>query len=225
MSETWSTLLLIATTVAITVLPIWYPKHSIFIRKSRDGLQKLSELNNSRNVTSDEFTLPSNMDGATQNYGVIQEGDTGFSQIRKSILSHTELHFRPVRFELVHHCPEGSNILIGEGGEVRKAEQAYLKAEGPSGESIRIVESPSFEIDRTLQLKRPREWVSDHTRRRSHLGVTALALVWGTASIISVLPWSPTRGLSLVQGKIAIGYKISSCRPRFCPPVIPSRRR
>lgn len=188
MSEIYITLLLIGTTVSISVLPVWYPKYSCFIRRSRAGLQQLSELNNTRDVSSDEFTVPSNLDEATQNYGVIQKGDAGFKQIRKSVASHTELDFQPVRFELVHHCPEGSNTLIGEGGNVRKAEQAYLSAEGPNDESIRIIASPSFEINRTLQLTRLREWVSEHTRRRSHVIVTALAIVWGTGSVISVLP-------------------------------------
>lgn len=187
MSEIYITLLLIGTTISISVLPAWYPKYSCFIRKSRDGLQQLSELNNTRNVTSDEFILPSNMDEATQNYGVIEKGDTGFKQIRKSVTSHTELDFQPVRFELVHHCPEGSTTLIGEGGNIRKAEQAYLSVEGPNNESIRIIKSPSFEIDRTLQLTRLREWVSEHTRRRSHIIVTSLTIIWGTVSVLSVL--------------------------------------
>jgi hypothetical protein len=160
----------------IALVPILYPKYSLFIKEARIGIESLRDWDHT-GITNDQSNR-------VEKHSYLEPGDTGFSQIEAALDDRIPPNRTAKRFIQIHSdSPStGGGITFGEGG-VRRIEQAVFLAEFENGENQILLQRP-FEIGSILELDELEQIVRNQARARSHRWTVFLVLVWTAVSII-----------------------------------------
>jgi hypothetical protein len=159
--------------IAIAVVPLWYPRYSLFRRNGVAGIEDL--LNALEPVSTDDESETLTRRAA------LEPGDTGFSELTTTIRAQRALDGSPVSLALVHtdDDPEYETLVVGGDG-VSTGEEAALRVEFDTGETETVLGTPDVDADRVLALDDLHQWLTEQTRVRSHYATTVLAALWGT---------------------------------------------
>ena len=171
----------IILTVVIALLPILYPKYSIFRKCAERGLEGLKD-------GKVEETVRRRGNLKTDHIWSLEVGEPGFRALARTIHRQSHINQDPVKIRLVHKNANSTNTLTGEiaGKGVVKENQAVLEVVLPGGREERVVDSPDYEVSRVLELTILKQWVTDYANRRSHWWTTLSALLWGVVSTAQI---------------------------------------
>ncbi|WP_154018462.1 hypothetical protein [Halolamina rubra] len=160
----------------IAVLPILYPKYSLYIKEARIGIESL------RNW--DETGIGDNQNNRVEKQSYLEPDDTGFSQIEAALDDRIPPNRTVRQFVQVHSDkPDSKSGIAFGGGGVRSIEQAVFLAEFENGDNQILLQRP-FEIESVLELDELEQIVMNHARTRAHQWTVFLVLVWTGISIV-----------------------------------------
>ena len=177
MTTTNAQIIAVVLAVLIAIVPLWYPRYSIFYRRGLDGVEQLKRLDE-----HDEFTEEGRE--IEQDLGILEPGDFGFREVSRTIEMRSDINEQIIIIK--ESRGNGNGIGFGSGG-VRSLTQAALVVEFESGKSQRVIEPNRIENEQILELEQLQEWIKIRAERRSHYWTTILAVLWGTVSTISVI--------------------------------------
>jgi hypothetical protein len=180
MTPTNAQIIAVVLAVLIAIVPLWYPRYSIFYRRGLDGVEKLKRLDEYEVFTKEEREIE-------QDLGILEPDDLGFREVSRTIEMRSNVHGNIAKIILIREVRgNGSGIGFGSGG-VRSLTQAALQVEFESGRSQQVIEPNRIETEQILQLEQLQEWIKIRAERRSHYWTTILAVLWGAVSTISTI--------------------------------------
>jgi hypothetical protein len=165
----------------IALVPVLFPKYSIFRSKGQKAIDTLRELNETDEL-GDEIIIE-DVDYENIEIGHIERGDYGFRALEIAIERHTSVRSPYDSISLIYK--HGSALGFGEKGP-RRTEQAKLIINDINGNSHVLLSHP-FNVEKVKNLEELEGWVEQIARERSQYWTTFLVLVWTGLSIWSTV--------------------------------------
>lgn len=162
----------------IALVPLLYPKYSLFVREAHSGLESLKEW---------DQTIPDpEHERKIHHQSFLTPEDTGFRQIEAAVDERIPSNRTIQRFIHVYEEHQGGGgIAFGSGG-TRRLEQAYFAVEYEDGNTEVLLTHP-FDVESVLELEELERLVRREAIERSHIWTTFLVLIWTSLSILRVL--------------------------------------
>jgi len=158
----------------IALVPILYPKYSLFVKEAQIGIESLKDW--------DKTDVTNNGNDRIEKQSYLRPSDTGFSQIEASLDEQIPYNRTVKQFVLVHSDSTHSKGGITIGKNPRSIEQALFLAEFENGDT-KILLQNRFEIGDVLELDELEHIIRNEANDRSHHLTIFLVLVWTTLSI------------------------------------------
>ncbi len=155
----------------VVTTPIIYPKYSLYVRRANAGLDRLNEV---------KFE----QEDVRQSY--IEKGEEGFDELSEAI----ELVFGTVG-DMERICfavggPPELGEFTGLGMEYGVGDNGILYADTKNGNRELLRWEP-WSPATTLEMEKLRRGITLRARERSHFVTIALAVLWATLSIVTVV--------------------------------------
>ena len=166
-------ILSVILTVLIALVPLWYPRHSFFVRNASKGIEELQSRQNKATIN-----------GTERRIGALGPPDIGYREIARTIREQTDIGREPTKILLVEEVENTTKLYFGN--EIHQEHQAALMVEFEGGDVETVIEPPAFDTHRVLELKELKRWVKNQANKRSHYWTTVLAVSWGTVSLFTL---------------------------------------
>jgi len=160
----------------IALVPVLYPRHSIYRRKSQIAIEKLQDMEPGNDI-SDEF-IAGGISEDEMYTGVLARGDTGFRVVASAVDSNTPFN-GPFRCFFLLHV-ESPGLVLGESGPSR-GNKGIFGAIDEDGNHRELSRHP-FDVERVLELRELRSWIDQIIQQRTQYWTVFLVLVWTSIS-------------------------------------------
>ncbi|MEZ3116569.1 hypothetical protein RYH80_11685 [Halobaculum sp. MBLA0147] len=170
--------LTVLLTILIAIVPLWYPRYSLYRRNADSGIRKLERFEIEQ--------ISEQNSGSVDKEASLSPGDTGFREVSEAIEKNTSIVREPSEIVLAIEGSLGT-ARVGPGTGLSSGLNAEIRVEYADGTQDVVVPSPEVELRRVTNLVDLKNWVRSESIRRSHYWTTVLAIAWGTASVASIL--------------------------------------
>lgn len=182
----------------VAVLPLYLPKKSCYYRRAQQGIEKLNDFTESKQIGSDDLGFGNQSNEIK--FAWLDPGDTGYKQIKKAI-TEAGTQEPSIWWEGIAGEIERIGFLYGDSHRIAEYfDTEYMKYGTSPNYALFIqytdgeksVVSYNREQPRNTQFHlRLERWISVISERRTRAITAFLALLWATVSISSTLEiWS-----------------------------------
>ena len=164
-------------TILIATVPLWYPRHSFFIKNANSGIEKLQDL-------GEEKTVKDQNTKVVQKVGELKPDDQGFREISRTLRRQNKISKSPKSIYLIWetNADMRSGFAIGDDGS-RELKRVGLVVEYDDGNFEELISPKNFGNEQILELNELQRWVEHQAKERSHYWTTFLVLLWGSITI------------------------------------------
>lgn len=158
----------------IALIPILYPRISLYRRQASVGLSKLEN----PVYAMGDITM-----------AVLERGEPGFSAINRAITNHYPLsgEVNRIRVALGTSDKLESKLDLDLGPMLGKNSVVYVEYSNTTERKYDIVTFHPFDPLQTLKLTELRQWIRNTAVSRSHYATMITAIIWTVISILLVI--------------------------------------
>lgn len=168
------TILRISTVIVslcVVSAPIFYPRHSLFSRRARSGVQELQQVREEH----DDVRL-----------AYLEEGENGFKQLVEVAEVMFSYNGDAERICLAVGSPKDLGEFTGFGMEYGIGDNGVLYIEESGGQK-ELLRWEAWSPTTTLELEKLSSGIRIRAQERSHTITVVLAVLWATLSIVTVV--------------------------------------